>query len=228
MKRLLALAASLALPATAAAHDFWVERAPEGFVLRYGHPGELLPIDARKVKSVRCWDTAGAARELLRDAAFSPKEVRFAAPCAAVSISFDDGSWSLTPDGEVNRPRSEVQGVVRSWSSRQYAKWVDARSPRASAVLGEELELVPKTDLARARPGDTVTLRVLSAGAPVRGAAVEIAERIVGETDSRGEVHLRLREAAVTTISASVKRPPATPEADPDVLEASLTFEVAR
>ena len=223
----LAAVAALALPALARAHELSVERTPDAFVVRYGHGREALPIDAAKVKSIRCWDGAGSATDRVREAAFSPTEVRFAATCAAVSVLLDGGYWSLTPDGEVNRPKNEVRQVVRSWATRQYAKWVDARSPRAGAVLGDELELVPVTDLAKAREGDKITLRVLSAGKPVPDAAVAIGHHTLGETDSKGEIRLRLRGGG-EPISTSVKRARPTPQADAEVLEATLAFEVLR
>lgn len=230
MRKSAAAAAAVAvLPALAAAHDFWTEKAGDGFVIRYGHRGgDLLSVDARKVKAIRCDDGRGAPKDLVASARFTPKEVRVAATCAVVSVSSDGGFWSLTPDGEVNLPRTQARDAVRSWASRQYAKWVDARSPRAGAPLGEELELVPVTDLSKAHPGDKVTLRVLSAGQPVPDAVVAVDHRPLGETDSKGEVRLRLRSPSVESITASIRRPKATPEADAEVLEASLTFEVAR
>ncbi len=226
----LALAlAALAAPSAARAHDFWTERSGDGFVVRYGHRGgEALPIDAAGVKSIRCGDGASAPTDLVRSATFAPDEVRFTARCAVVSVFHDGGSWSLTPDGEVNRPRSEVQDVVRSWTSRQYAKWVDAASPAAGAVLGDALELVPVTDLAKVRQGDKVTLRVVAAGRPVPDAVVAVGHRPIGETDSRGEVRLRLHDAGVESVSTSIRRAPPTPDGDAEVLEASLTFEVRR
>ena len=224
----LALAiAGLVVPGVGRAHDLWVERAGDGFVLRYGHRGEVLPIDAAKVKTIRCGDGAGPAKDVRSTARFSPEAVRFSGACAVVSVLHDGGVWSLTPDGEVNLPRSQVANVVRSWASRQYAKWVDARSPGAGAVLGDELEVVPVTDLARAREGDKVTVRVLSAGGPVRDAVVAVAHRALGETDSKGEIRLRLR-SGVESVSTSIRRPAATSGAETEVLEASLTFEVAR
>lgn len=225
----LALAvAGLVAPGAGRAHDFWIERAGDGFVLRYGHRGgAVLPIDAAKVKTIRCGDGAGSAKDVRSTARFSPEAVRFSGACAVVSVLHDGGVWSLTPDGEVNLPRSEVANVVRSWASRQYAKWVDARSPGAGAVLGDELEIVPVTDLARAGEGDKVTVRVLSAGGPVRDAVVAVAHRPLGETDSKGEIRLRLR-SGVESVSTSIRRPTATPGAETEVLEASLTFEVAR
>lgn len=229
MRRLLAVAVLVTVPALAAAHDLWVERTPEGFLVRYGHRGgEVLGIDAAKVKAIRCLDAGGVQKDVVQAARPAPREIRVAASCAAVSVFQDGGHWSLTPDGEVNRPRTEVRDVVRSWASRQYAKWVDARSPRAGAVLGDELELVPVTDLARAHAGDKVTLRVLSAGRPVPDAVVAIDHRPIGDTDSRGEIRLRVRTPGVTSIATSIRRRSATPEADAEVLEASLTFEVAR
>lgn len=229
MNRILAVAVSLAAPAIATAHDFWVERTPDAFVVRYGHRGgELLSIDGAKVKAIRCGDGASAPKDVLPTARFSPSEIRFSGACSVVSVFLDGGYWSLTPDGEVNLPKSEAQHVVRSWASRHYAKWMDARSSRAGAVLGDELELVPVTDLTKAHEGDKVTLRVLSAGKPVPNAVVAIDHRPIGETDSKGEIRLRLRTPGVQAISTSLRRPHATPEADAEVLEASLTFEVAR
>jgi uncharacterized GH25 family protein len=227
--RVLAVAALVAAPALAAAHDFWVERTPEGFLARSGHRGaEVLAIDAAQVKSIRCVDATGGQRDVVAAARFAPTEIRIGESCAAVSVFRDGGYWSLTPDGEVNLPRTQAQSVVRSWASRQFAKWVEAKSPSAGLVLGDELELVPVTNLARAHEGDKVTLRVLSAGRPVPNAAVAIGHRTIGDTDSKGEVRLRLRTAGIESISTSVRRPHPTPEADADVLEASLTFEVGK
>lgn len=221
--------AGLLAPSAGRAHDFWVERAGDGFVIRHGHRGgEVVAIDAAKVQAIRCGDGAMPPKDVLRQASFSPEGVRVSAACAVVSVFHDDGIWSLTPDGERNVARSKVADVVRSWGSRQYSKWVDAKSPGARAVLGDELEIVPVTDLAKARGGDKVTLRVLAAGRPVPNAVVAIAHRPLGDTDSRGEIRVRLRQPGIESFSTSIRRPATTAEADVDVIEASLTFEVVK
>ena len=120
-----------------------------------------------------------------------------AARCGAASAVLDGGTWSLTPDGEVNRPRSQVPQAVKAWESRQYAKWVDPSSPGAAAVLGDELELVPVTDLARAHQGDKVTVRLLHLGQPAAGAVVAIDHKPLGETDAAGEARIRVRASGV-------------------------------
>jgi nickel transport protein len=227
--RMLLAATLVAAPALAAAHDLWVERSTDGFVVRYGHHGgALLPLDTAKVKAIRCADETGAVRELRAAARAAPTEVSVTAACATISAFLDGGFWSLTPDGEVNLPKDQAGSAVKSWASRQYAKWVDARSPRAGAVLGDELELVPVSDLAKAREGDKVTLRVLSGGRPVRDAVVAVEHRSIGDTDSKGEIRLRLRRTGVESISTSVRRAHPTPQTDTEVLEATLTFEVGK
>jgi uncharacterized GH25 family protein len=227
LRPLLACAALL-LPALASAHDLWLERAGDGLVLRYGHRGgELLAIDRAKVKAVRCLDQ-GATRDLLGAASFAPEEVRLAAKCGAASASFDGGFYSLTPDGEVNKPKNQVPDAVKAWASRQYAKWVDPASPGAGATLGDELELVPVSDLSKARLGDKVTVRLLLGGKPAPNAIVSIDHKPLAETDSAGEARIKVRAPAFETISATLRQKVASPEADALVLEASLSFEVAR
>ena len=224
----LAFTASFLWPGGARAHDLWLERAGGDLVLRYGHRGgELLAIDRSKVKAVRCLEQ-GKARDLLPAATFSPTEVRATAGCEAASASLDGGFNSLTPDGEVNLPRNRAGSVVKAWASRQYAKWVSPGTAAATALLGDELELVPVTDLARAHQGDKVTLRVLYQGEPAPGAVVAIDHRPLGETDSAGEARVKLRTSAVETLSVTLRREVRTAEADYEVLEASLSFQVAR
>ncbi len=221
--------ALLTAPSPGAAHDFWLEPAGDGLSLRYGHHGgELLAIERQKVKAARCLES-GRARDLLAGADFAASEVRLPGRCPAASAFLDSGFYSLTPDGEVNKPRNQVADAVKSWVSRQFAKWVDARQPGAAAtVLGDELELAAVSDLGKARPGDKITLRLLSRGRPVAGAIVAIDHQPLGETDRAGEVRVRIRSAAIETISATWRRQVASPEADAEVLEASFSFEVAR
>lgn len=227
MKAQAAVLALLAAPLTTSAHDLWLERGGEGFVLRYGHRGEALALDAAKVRSIRCVQDGGVSRELRASADAAPKELRVVARCAAISALHDGGYWSLTPDGEKNLPKSQVPDAVKSWASRQFAKWVDARDPQARRPLGDELEVLPMSDLSRVREGDKVTVRVLLQGKPVSGAVVAVDHKVIGDTDGAGEVRLRVRSHGVETITTSLRRPLATAEADAVVLEASLSFEVA-
>jgi len=222
-------AAWLALPLGVQAHDLWLKPQGEVLVLRYGHRGgELLDLDAAQVKVVRCQRGGTPAVDVRGASKTGPKELRTPSRCDVASAFLDGGFWSLTPDGERHLPRNEVPDAVRSWRSKQFAKWIDVRSPAAGAVLGDELEIVPVSDLSRVRQGDKASFRVLWQGKPVAGAVLAIDHRPLGETDASGECRVKIRAAEVESVSVTVKRPLGTPEADTLMSEASLTFEVAR
>ncbi|HJX53539.1 MAG TPA: DUF4198 domain-containing protein [Polyangia bacterium] len=221
--------ASLTWAGSARAHDFWLERQGGVFLLRYGHHGgEVLALDAAKIKTLTCRAGAQAPRNVLPSATIAPTQLTFTGPCALVSAFHDGGYWSLTPDGEKNLPRNQVPDAVKSWRSRQFAKWVDVHSPVAGQPLGDGFEIVPVSDLARVKSGDKATFRVLLAGKPLSGATLAIDHKPLGETDDQGEVRVKLRAATVESVSVSFRRAVKTPEADSEVFEASLTFEVAR
>jgi nickel transport protein len=226
----LSLAATwLSLPAVTRAHDLWLE--PEGtvLVLRHGHRGgAAIDLDGSRVKSVLCRSGAGPAADVRLAAKAGPRELRTAARCDVASAFLDGGFWSLTPDGEKNLPRTQVPDAVRSWQSRQWAKWIDVRARSAAEPLGDELEIVPVGDLSRVRTGDKATFRVLWRGKPVTGAVLSIDHQPLGETDTAGECRVRIRAADVESVSATLRRPLGSPEADTLLAEASLTFEVAR
>jgi nickel transport protein len=221
--------ASLTWVGSARAHDFWLERQGDAFVLRYGHRGgEVLALDAAKIKTLTCRPGAQAPRNVLASATVSPKQLTFAGPCALVSAFHDGGFWSLTPDGEKNLPRNQVPDAVKSWRSQQFAKWVDTHSPLAGQALGDGFEIVPVSDLSKVKTGDKATFRVLLAGKPLSGVNLAIDHKPLGETDDRGEVRVKVRATTVESVSAWFRRAVKTPEADSEVFEASLTFEVAR
>jgi nickel transport protein len=214
------ISAVLAWEGVALAHDLWVERQEGTFVLRYGHRGgEALALPGAKIKTFTCRPAKGATRDLVASAKTEPKQM---------SVLLDGGFWSLTPDGEKNLPRNQVPDAVKAWRSRQFAKWIDVRSPLAGQPLGDEFEIVPVGDLAKSKTGDKASFRVLLAGKPLSGATLAINHKPLGETDDRGEVRVKIRAQDVESVSASFRRPVKSSEADSEVYEASLTFEVAR
>jgi nickel transport protein len=226
---LLALAGALSWSAPARAHDFWLEREADAFLLRYGHHGgAALPLDATKLRSLTCRAGKGAAENLLRAAVVSPKQLSLKASCAVVSAFFDGGYYSLTPDGEKNLPKNRVPDAVKAWRSKQFAKWIDVHSPLAAQPTGDEFEIVPVTDLAKAKTGDKATFRILLGGKPLSGATLAIDHKPLGESDDEGQVRVKIRGTVVESVSASFRRPIKSAEADSEVFEASLTFEVGQ
>jgi len=221
--------AVLLLPGTALAHDLWLASEGDGYLLQYGHRGgELLPLNAAKLKTIHCRQKGGAMKDLALRAGTPPTALQIPGKCEAVTAFLYGGFYSLTPDGEKNQPRSQVPDAVRSWESRQYAKWIDVHAQSATAPLGEEFEIVPASDLARAKQGDKATFRILLHGKPAAGVALAMDHKVLGESDSKGEVRVRIRGAAFESVVASLRQPLQSPDADTVVYEASLSFEVAR
>jgi nickel transport protein len=213
----------------AVAHDLWLEPQGGVFVLRYGHRGhEALPLDASKLQTLSCRKDSGAAQNLRKSAAVAPNQISLQATCALLSAFFDGGFWSLTPDGEKNLPKNQVSDAVKAWRSKQFAKWVDVHSVLANQPLGDAFEIVPATDLAKVKTGSKATFRVLLAGKPLPGATLAIDHKPLAETDDRGEARIKVRGSGRESVSASYRRAVKTVEADSEVFEASLTFEVAQ
>lgn len=230
MHRLLAFLLLAAAPVAARAHELRIERGDGGFVLRYGHAGgPALPIDRAKIRSLRCVTGNGPPRNVLPVAVFQDTAVRLPSGDCGVLAAFQHGGfYCLTPDGEKPLPKRRCPEAVKAWESRQFAKWVDVRSPVAGAGFGEEFEIVPVTPLAGVRRGGKATFRVLFEGAPVSGAVLAIGHRALGETDSKGEVRVMIRGEKMETVTATLRRKARSEDADQEVYEASLTFEVAR
>jgi uncharacterized GH25 family protein len=231
-------AAALGPARWARAHDLWMEGAGDKVVLRAGHRGgESAPIGSSRIQT-RCVHPGGQTSVVdlstpgLDRRGFAPtpedQQIWLKGPCEAASAAVDQGFFVVTPDGEKRRKKSEAPDAVRSWRSRQFAKWVDVRSAAATRPLGDALEILPVTDLAKARVGDKVTVRVVLDGRPTAGAVVAIGHERLAETSSSGEARVAVRHGGLETISASVTRPLGTPDADSDVLEATLSFEVPR
>ncbi|MBI5528764.1 MAG: DUF4198 domain-containing protein [Deltaproteobacteria bacterium] len=224
-----ALAAAVFFPASAYAHDLWIEKKGAEYVLQYGHRGgELMPIEAAKLKAVTCVDAKGAKSDFLPGASFQPKAVTFKGTCACLSAFYHGGFFSLTPDGEQNLPKNKVNDAVKSWESREFVKFVDAAAAGAQKPVGEQIEIVPVTNLTKLKEGDKATFKVLVDGAPVAGAAVARDHNPVGETGSAGEIRLKVKAAGLQVIDATVKKRIDSPEADNLVVTATIVFEVPR
>jgi nickel transport protein len=219
------LAATISLPALA--HDLWIEKEGSEYVLRYGHRGaEVLPLEEAKLKHIFCMDDKGQKVDVRSEAVIEPKVVRIKATCKCLSIFYHGGFYSITPEGEKNLPKNQVKDVVKSWESMEFVKFMDAGV--CETTFGDELEIIPDSDIRKAHIGDKITFRVLYQEKPAAGATIAYHDHTLGEIDSKGEARVRLRQGGLQFISASLKRPLNSPEADSIVLSAGLLFEVAQ
>jgi nickel transport protein len=220
--------AVLALVTTSAgAHEYWIEKGDGGYTLFQGHvfsthEGEArVQYDPAIVKRVTCAGGAAASPEPGKT-----YPVRIAGRCAALLVDIVSGYWTQTLTDTVPKPRSEVRGALRGWKSEESIKRLDNWSAAAMKPLSDGLEIVPLENPFLLKPGDKLRVQVLWQGKPRKGVAVAYAGDTRGQTDSQGEVNLRIRRGGVQMVAASFDEPIKDPLADRIVHGAMLQFEL--
>ncbi len=192
-----ALAAlALAAAGSALAHDALFEpatpAAPGRYIVRYADEGKPLPYPPAKLTKVWGYDAAG--KTLALQASPETDVVRVQAPREAtlLALEFDNGFYSRTTSGTVNKPMNEAPGAVSALWAKKTGKYVVQWTPQVAQPLGMQFEIVP---LAAAAPkaGDTLTVQVLFEGKPVEGIKVSKSEHGSGEkTDAQGRASYRV------------------------------------
>ena len=193
------MAATLALAASAAtalAHDALFEpaapAAPGQYIVRFADDGKPLPYAPAKLTRVWGYDAGGKTLEL--QATPGTDVVRVAAPPAAtlLALEFDNGFYSRTTAGTVNKPMNEAPGAVSSLWAKKTAKYVVQWTPQVAKPLGLQFEIVPLSPTAP-KAGDTLMVQVLFEGKPVEGIKVSRSEHASGErTDAQGRASYRV------------------------------------
>jgi nickel transport protein len=224
------LAVGLALRvASAYAHEYWFERVGDELALYQGHlysshaGEERVTYDPVIVKEARCLERSGTLRALAPPASYP---ARFPGGCAALWVQTSSGYWSQSLTGTVNRPKTEVRGVLRSWLSEESIKRLDAWLPALAAPLGHGLELVPGDNPLTRRKGDKLRLLASWQGKPRSGVAVAYDGEARGVTDAEGRINIRIRHGGAQVISASFEEATKDPNADKVVRATVLQFQL--
>jgi nickel transport protein len=227
MRALHGLLAFLLLPSLANAHDLWLEPAPAGYELRYGHaPGghdgaTTLAYDPHFVQRALCRSEAGQTQALPVTAGYP---ARFDAACAALWVEASSGVWTTTVQGTRNEPPDGLAGVVRAWRSIESTKRLEAWDEALSGPLGDGLELVPLENPFDLEPGRKLRLLVTLGGQPQPGANVAYGGEIRGVSGTDGQVNLRLRAAGLQFITASIRVRAGEPGGNETVYATTLHF----
>jgi nickel transport protein len=229
MKSCLPVFLALLACGQAHAHDLWLEKTENGFVLAYGHAdgdshGGPLPAvyPADQIRSTSCFDDRGI-RLSAEPAATSP--IPADDRCAACCVLVSSGYWTKTREGTKNLAKNEVEGPLRSWLSYESVKHIVRWGDALAAPLTEDLEIVPLHDPTVLGPGDKLRLLVTLGGEPVEGAIVLIGGKPRGQTDDQGRVNVKVREEGAQMIQASYREAIESEETDEIVRTATLTFQ---
>lgn len=193
----LALLLGLGVGGAALAHDAFFETAdppaPGQYQVRFADDGKPLTYAPAKLKKVVGYTAAGQTVNL----ATAPADgfTRVSAPPEAdlLVLEFENGFFSRTTQGTVEKPMNEAQGAVSGVWAKKTGKFVVRWSGPVQKPLGLQYEIVP---LASAAPkaGDVLTVQVLWDGKPAEGVKVSASEHAAGEkTDANGRATYKVQ-----------------------------------
>ena len=246
-----AIVSMCAMTASASAHDVWLslsgEAANRRAIVNYGHPDDRPPAFADKVVDLVAITSSGPV-SLLKGIAQTSIEgiaVVQTKPFAddghtLLAARYDNGFWIKTTDGlSRNATRRLVPDATDSLWSVKFAKALTGPDAPWEKALGHILEIVPLSDPAKAKPGQTLRLKVLFQGKPLSGVDVErgdgvtaVAEKDIPRfaTDADGIASIPIVKAGQHLLVLDHRvSPSATPDqANSDRFNATLWFRVGQ
>lgn len=212
------------------AHDTWVEKKDGQFVVVYGHAdvGKIETYDTSKIKEVRVYGVDGNIVQVVLEKEGYPAIIKPKSGAAIITLYFDNGFWSKTPDGWKNKPKKEQPDGVESSHSVKYSKALLKWHDRFSKPLGMNFEIVPLENPFVLKQGGKLPVKVFYDGKPLEGAVIK-AGGYQGEeikTGSDGTASVAIDKTGFIMIAASHKIPlKDNPDADVLSLSANITFE---
>ncbi|MBV9488992.1 MAG: DUF4198 domain-containing protein [Verrucomicrobia bacterium] len=244
----LALFAGLsALPVYA--HDLVIlPQGEQDVAIRFGHPGEYEPADLARLLRLDAYaQGAPEAVSLLEQ-----KPVRRGVDwveenctqftggqrLAMIAGEYDNGYWiAVTPKRYFNTSRAVLP---EGKDAGHYLKFAKGLFPAVGAnfdrVVGQQLEIIPRTDPFKVRPGEKLAVKVVFEGKPLKGAGVEIGDGQTKmkeedipryQTGADGVAELPISHEGLQVIAIDWRLPPLHPDlCDHEDYSASLTFLV--
>jgi nickel transport protein len=182
--------ACLSVAGLAQAHDAFFELAAPAqagqFVVRFADEGKPIAYPASKLK--RTWAYSATGQNLPLQQTPTADLVRISAPteAAMMALEFENGFFSRTTQGTIEKPMNEVPGAVSGTWAKKAGKYITQWSAPVLKPVGVQLEIVPMS-ASMPKPGDTLSVQVLWEGKPVEGIVVSKGEKESGEkTDANG------------------------------------------
>lgn len=180
----------------AQAHDAMFEpvpTAPGQYVIRFSDDGKPLPYPPAKVTRAWAYDAGGRTLTLSQTPADGVNRVSVSPDATLLALEFDNGFYSKTTQGTVEKPKNEAPGAVSALWAKKTSKYVVQWNAAVQKPLGMQLEIVPLS-ASLPKAGDTLTVQVLWNGAPVEGLKVSKGEHDSGEkTDANGRASYRVQ-----------------------------------
>ncbi|MGY4510218.1 DUF4198 domain-containing protein [Bradyrhizobium sp. USDA 3650] len=231
------------------AHDVWLTlsgpASARRAVVNYGHPDDRPPAFADKVVDIFAITQKGRSSLLDGLAAASENGVQIARTKpflddghTLLAARYDNGFWVKTTGGVYrNATRRLVPDAAESFWSGKFAKAITGADAPWQALLGHDLELVPLSDPAKAKPGEPLRIKVLFRGKPLSDAEVErsdgktpVAEKDIPKfkTDADGVAAILIAKSGPHLLVLDHRAAPsaASDQSTADLYNATLWFDV--
>jgi nickel transport protein len=232
MKKCLVFISALIMFSASAlyAHDTWVAKEGDAFVVMWGHMGETEPYKPEYLKEATADSATGAELPVTVRSQDSKAFLYPAQAPAMIAIIYSAGVWVKTPEGYKNVSKREAKDVISSARGMTYNKNFWQWHDRFGKPLGSKMEIVPLKNPLTLKVGDTLPFQVLYDGKPLAGATVwgeghDQKKELKTDQDGRGEVGIE--KSGFQVVAANRKTPtPNDPDADVFSETANITFEV--
>jgi nickel transport protein len=172
------------------AHDAFFELVTPAqagqFIVRFADEGKPIAYPPAKLK--RTWAYSASGQTVALQQTPSAELVRISAPpeAAMLALEFENGFFSRSTSGTVEKPMNEVPGAVSGTWAKKASKYITQWSAPVNKPVGLQLEIVPmSTTMPKA--GDTMSVQVLWEGKPIEGILISKGEKQPGEkSDANG------------------------------------------
>lgn len=220
----------LLLPSMGSAHDFWIEKKGNEFLIVYGHGSQRLEFEPSKIKIVKAFDLLGNEVKVNREKKGAGIVLKTTDPPSLFFAEVDDGYWSKTIYGWKNLPKTKASRVVESFRSIYTSKAILSWGEAAQKPLSDaRLDILPLENPFDLKEGNRFAVRILFQGKPLSGIDIEGGDhKKITATDQEGIAKLRIAKGH-QVVSVTYKEPIQNdPDADSLRITSTLTFEVAQ
>jgi cobalt/nickel transport system permease protein len=213
---------------TAPAHDFFIEKKGEDYLVVFGHGKEREEFDVSKIKQVKAFDPQGKEIVVNKEKKERGAALKMAGRPSVIMVSIDNGYWSKTIYGWKELPKRKASRVVEAIHSLFFTKALFSGIIPGTGVGGDALlDIVPMTNPLEMKPGESFPVKIVLRGRPLAGAEIIGSEHTrLGKADKDGIVKVILIKGP-NLLTVETREPLRDdPDADALTLTATLTFEV--